>query len=62
MKQGVETVPCPKVVVKRDVVTGARKSDSLPRKEHVVFEHHRCRNEPLRIYWRRLFEEVLGLV
>jgi hypothetical protein len=61
MKHGIETFPCPKVVVKKSAVTGARKSHSLPRNENVVFEHHRCRNEPVTVYWRRLVGEFLGL-
>ena len=61
MKHGIETFPSPKVVVKRGAVTAARQCQSMSRNEHVVFEHHRCRNEPLRIYWRRLVREFLGL-
>jgi hypothetical protein len=61
MKHGIETFPSPKVVVKGVAVTGARQSYPFSRNEHVVFEHHRCRNEPLRVYWRRLVGEFLGI-
>jgi hypothetical protein len=61
MKHRIETFPSPKVAVKKKTITEARKSHTLLRKTHVVFEHHRCRNEPVTIYWRRLVKEFLGL-
>ena len=61
MKHRIETFPCPKVAVKKKTVTGARKIHTLLRKKHVVFEHHRCRNESVTMYWRRLVKEFLGI-
>jgi hypothetical protein len=62
LKHGIETFPSPKVVVtKRDPATGWRKSRRFTRNKRVFFEHHRCRNEPVTIYWRRRIEEFFGL-
>jgi hypothetical protein len=59
IKHGIETFPSPKVVSKK--YGGALEPKSQRRKRSVVFEHHRYRNEPLRIYWRRLVQEFIGL-
>jgi hypothetical protein len=62
LKHGIETFPSPKVVVKkRDSVTERRKSCRLAQNRGVIFEHHRCRNEPMRVYCRRRVQEFLGL-
>jgi hypothetical protein len=60
MKRGIETFRSPKIVLKRDPVSG-RKRASSPRTARTVFEHHRRKNEPLRIYWLRVIGEYLRL-
>jgi len=60
MKRGIETFRSPKIVLKRDPVSGSKRASS-PRTARTVFEHHRRKNEPLRIYWLRVIGEYLRL-